>query len=65
MLDKINKWWNRKWSKWEIFKEDYKYDINRNTDWKIITTLKRISNDGLIEYKTVRNYNNFFNTLTK
>lgn len=56
MLDKINKWWNRKWSNWEIFKEDYKYDINRNTDWKRITTLRRISNDGLIEYKSVRNY---------
>ncbi len=56
MLDKINKWWNRKWSNWEILKEDYKYDINRQTDWKMITTLRRISNDGLIEYKTIRNY---------
>ena len=56
MLDKINKWWNRKWSNWEIFKEDYKYDINRDTDWKMITTLRRTSNDGLIEYKSVRNY---------
>ena len=45
MLDKINKWWNRKWSNWEILKEDYKY-----------ATLRRISNDGLIEYKTIRNY---------
>lgn len=56
MLDKINKWWNRKWSNWEVFKEDYKYDINRDTNWKMITTLKRISNDGVVEYKTVRNY---------
>lgn len=56
MLDKINKWWNRKWSNWEVLHNDYKYDINKNTDWKRITTLRRISTDGLIEYKSVRNY---------
>ena len=56
MRDTIQKWWNRKWSNWEVYKEDYKYDINKHIDWKIITTLRRISNDGMIEYKTVRNY---------
>jgi hypothetical protein len=56
MTDKIKKWWNRKWSNWEIHRDDFKYDINRDIDWKKITTLKRTSNDGLIEYKTVKNY---------
>jgi len=56
MKDKIKKWWNREWSNWEIHTEDKKYDVNRNTNWKKITTLKRISNDGIIEYKIVKNY---------
>ena len=56
MRDLINKWWNRKWSNWEIHRDDFLYDINRDTDWKKITTLKRISNDGLIQYKTIKNY---------
>lgn len=42
MLHDIKTWWNREWSYWEI--EYY-------GDWKII--LKRISNDGLIEFKTI------------
>jgi hypothetical protein len=56
MRDKIIKWWNREWSNWEIYKEDYKQDINYETNWKMITTLRRTSNDGLIQYKTIRNY---------
>lgn len=42
MIDDIKKWWNRTWSDWTI---DY------YGDWKVI--LKRTSNDGLIEFKTV------------
>ena len=42
MRDFINKWWNRTWSNWEV--EYY-------GDWKII--IKRTSNDGLIEFKTI------------
>lgn len=56
MKNKIYNWWNRKWSNWEVFSEDYKYDCNRNTDWKRITTLKRTSNEGLIRYKVIKNY---------
>jgi len=42
MKDSIKKWWNREWSNWEI---DY------IVHWKII--IKRTSNDGLIEFKTI------------
>jgi len=56
MIDLIKKWWNRTWSTWEIHSEDKKYDVNRSTDWKTITTLKRVSNDGLIQYKIIKNF---------
>lgn len=56
MKDKILKWWNREWSFWEIHSERYEQDIYYNTNWKIITTLFSKSNDGLIKYKTKRNY---------
>jgi len=42
MKDYIIKWWRRSWSNWAI---DYE------GEWKII--LKRTSNDGLIEFKTI------------
>ena len=56
MIDLIKKWFNREWSDWEVHSEDYRYDINRNTDWRKITTLKRVSNDGLIKYKVTKNF---------
>jgi len=49
MLDEIKKWWNRKWSNWEIEREYF--------SWANFTTcivLKRTSNDGLIEFKEVK-----------
>jgi hypothetical protein len=42
MKDYIKKWWNREWSNWEVY-----YDGS----WKLL--LKRISNDGLIEFKAI------------
>jgi hypothetical protein len=44
MRDAISKWWNRKWSNWEI-------DSEREWNWYII--LKRTSNDGLIQFKRI------------
>ena len=56
MIDTLKKWLFRKWNKWEVFREDYKLDINRNKDHRIITTMRQVSNDGLIRYKTVKNF---------
>jgi hypothetical protein len=56
MKDRISKWCNRKWGNWVIHEEKYKQDINYRTNWKKVTTLKSVSNDGLIRYKTVKNY---------
>jgi len=42
MRDAISKWWNREWSNWEVHYEG---------NWKVI--LKRTSNDGLIEFKSI------------
>ena len=56
MIDTIKKWLFRKWGNWEIYKEHYKTDINYKKNGRIITTLKRTSNDGKVQYKTVKNY---------
>lgn len=54
MYDKLEKWWNRKWSNWEFFEtmnvwgaEGGKYPI------QIYHIYKRTSNDGLVEYKRI------------
>ena len=56
MIDTIKKWLFRKWGNWEIYKEHHKTDINYKKNGRIITTLKRTSNDGKVQYKTVKNY---------
>lgn len=51
MLNIIKKWWFRKWSNWAVDKEYLKYPaLNMG---KIII-LKRTSNDGLIQLKTIK-----------
>ena len=51
MLDIIKKWWFRKWSSWIVDKEYLKHPaLNMG---KIII-LKRTSNDGLIQLKTIK-----------
>lgn len=49
MLDKIKKWWNRKWSNWEIEREYFSW---ANFNYYIV--LKSISNDGLIRFKELK-----------
>lgn len=44
MIDDLKKWWNRTWSNWEVDGPSY-------GNWYI--TLKRVSNDGLIQFKKV------------
>jgi hypothetical protein len=44
MIDDIKKWWNRKWSNWEI-------DSSSEWNWYII--LRRTSNDGLLQFKKI------------
>jgi hypothetical protein len=51
MLDIIKKWWFRKWSDWTIDKEYLKYPAI-NMGKTII--LRRTSNDGLIQLKTIK-----------
>jgi len=41
----IKKWWNREWSNWEFYYE---------SKWHYFIVLKRISNDGLIQFKKVK-----------
>jgi hypothetical protein len=48
MLDKIKKWWNREWSKWNVEREYFSWSKLRT-----YIVLKRTSNDGLIEFKTI------------
>jgi len=49
MLDTIKKWWNRKWSNWEIERE-YFSEVNFN----FYIVLKSTSNDGLIRFKELK-----------
>lgn len=44
MIDSIKKWWNRKWSNWELDSEGI---------WINYIVLRRTSNDGLIEFKKI------------
>lgn len=55
MYDKILKWWNRKWSDWELQASDCKIYENDNDKRPIIIydRFKRTSNDGLVEYKKI------------
>ena len=55
MYDKILKWWNRKWSNWELVDENCKVfnDDSSKRPWQVYDRLKRVSNDGLVEYKKV------------
>lgn len=55
MYDKILKWWNRKWSNWELVDENCKVfaDDQAKRPIEVYDRLKRVSNDGLVEYKKV------------
>jgi hypothetical protein len=55
MLDTILKWWNRKWSNWELDTPDCKVfnDDESKRPWQIYDRYKRTSNDGLVEYKKI------------
>lgn len=48
MRDLISKWWNREWSSWEIQRE-----YQSSYDFKNYMVLKRVSNDGLIQFKLI------------
>jgi hypothetical protein len=55
MLDTILKWWNRKWSNWELDTPDCKVfndDISKRP-FQVYDRYKRTSNDGLVEYKRI------------
>ena len=54
MKNKILKWWNREWSNWKEY--EYIYSILRfgYKDKLTHIKLKRTSNDGLVEFKTVK-----------
>ena len=49
MKDLIKKWWNRKWGTWEVV-QNLTYD---NGEIHAVT-IKRTSNDGLIQIKKIR-----------
>ena len=51
MLDKIKKWWNRKWSNWELDHESQNYYTLTNKEYYIV--LKRVSSDGLVQFKKI------------
>lgn len=55
MKDRILKWWNRTWSNWV---EDgvivvYMYEGDKIPAYRK-QRLKRVSNDGLVEYKLIK-----------
>jgi hypothetical protein len=56
MKNKFLKWWNREWGNWEEFNGNYKvYDTPDGLVETLYSIqLKRTSNDGLIEFKTVK-----------
>lgn len=51
MKDTILKWWNRKWSSWELDSVGQKYYTLSTKGHYII--LKRTSNDGLVQYRKI------------
>jgi hypothetical protein len=51
MKDRIKKWWNREWSSWELDSEGQNYFTLAKKEYYII--LRRVSNDGLVQYKKV------------
>jgi hypothetical protein len=48
MRDLISKWWNRKWSNWELDREYFSWHA-----YNTYIVLKRTSNDGLIQFKEI------------
>lgn len=55
MKDLILKWWNREWSNWEHCEERRIY-LTQNCDrpHTIYDIYKRVSNDGLVQYKKIK-----------
>jgi purine nucleoside permease len=51
MIDKLKKWWNRKWGNWKLDSVGQKYYTQSDNKHYII--LKRTSNDGLVEFKRI------------
>ena len=51
MKDTILKWWNRKWSNWELDSVGQKYYTLSPKGHYIV--LKRTSNDGLVQYRKI------------
>lgn len=51
MKDLILKWWNRKWSNWELDHESQNYYTLADKEYYIV--LKRFSSDGLVEFKKI------------
>ena len=56
MIDDVKRWLFRKWGDWTVYTEHHLTDINYRKNGKIRTTLKRVSNDGKVQYKIVKNY---------
>jgi len=56
MIDFLKKWIHRKWSNYVVYEVFTVSDINGKETYKKIVTLKKISNDGLIKFKTVKNF---------
>jgi hypothetical protein len=55
MLNKIYKWWTRKWSNWEHYQVIHINYSNMDGSYykKTFQIMKRTSNDGLTEYKRI------------
>lgn len=49
MRDLLLKWWNRTWSNWEQDREYFSWDT-----YSTYIVLKRVSNDGLIQFKVIK-----------
>ena len=49
MKDLILKWWNRKWSNWELQEVQF-------WAFKKYIILRSISDDGLVRYKRIKVY---------
>lgn len=53
MLDLIKKWWFRKWSKYEFFREENVLDDKQRRKYSYMI-YKATSNDGLIKIKKIK-----------
>ena len=57
MRDYISKWWNRKWSNWELNERvnvfNKKETQRPSASYEIY---RRESNDGRVEYRTVKKF---------